>query len=199
MTVLRLGMQFRLTVLGFALIAVVSCRGAGARAPARQLLRQPPPSVAISDDRVEVRYVLDQAEIPTVQERELGARRGASPPSSTRSDAVSSSPSTAAASRCAPPARPRLQLPAPAPADSSTTRLELSLSARGSRTRSSVRSSDDTFPDRVGWKAIVAAPGEGTGRAHLARRAAIPTQRPAPLSERPSRQSGRPSRRDASR
>ena len=41
--------------------------------------------VSISDDRVDVRYVLDQAEIPTFRERGLERRRGAASASAPRS------------------------------------------------------------------------------------------------------------------
>ncbi len=43
----------------------------------------------------------------------------------------------------------------------STTRLELALSASVDDPRR-VELRDDTFSDRVGWKAIIAAAGEGT-------------------------------------
>ena len=53
-------------------------RRARGRAPARQLLGQPPDRRArVSSDRVDVRYILDQAEIPTFQERGLSPARGA--------------------------------------------------------------------------------------------------------------------------
>jgi nickel/cobalt transporter (NicO) family protein len=116
-------------------------------------------TVAISADRVEVRYVLDQAEIPTVQERGLGraevlrrklgeVRRGLTLRADGRELPLR------------PSGEPRLTFPSGA-GGLATTRLELTLDAAvGSRTRLDLR--DDTFPGRVGWKAIVAAPGEGT-------------------------------------
>jgi nickel/cobalt transporter (NicO) family protein len=115
--------------------------------------------VRVSDDRVDVRYVLDQAEIPTARERGmpradiLAAKR----------DEVARGLSLTVDGRrvaLAPVGTPRLSFPAGA-GGLDTTRLELSLRARVSGPRR-VELRDDTFPDRVGWKAVVAAPGEGT-------------------------------------
>jgi nickel/cobalt exporter len=116
-------------------------------------------TVSISTDRVEVRYVLDQAEIPTVQERGLGRaqvlRR--------KLDEVRRGLTLSVDGRGVPlrPAgRPRLTFPDGA-GGLPTTRLELTLDAAvGTPRRVAVH--DGTFPGRVGWKAIVAAPGEGT-------------------------------------
>jgi nickel/cobalt transporter (NicO) family protein len=116
-------------------------------------------TVSISADRVEVRYVLDQAEIPTVQERGLGpaevlrrklgeVRRGLTLRADGREVPLR------------PSGEPRLTFPKGA-GGLATTRLELTLNAAvESPARLDLR--DDTFPGRVGWKAIVAAPGEGT-------------------------------------
>jgi nickel/cobalt exporter len=115
--------------------------------------------VRVSDDRVDVRYVLDQAEIPTFRERGL-------------SDAELLDRKRGEVAR-------RLELtvdgravalrPAGAPVLTHlagqgglrTTRLELPLTApvRGAR---SVSVRDGTFPGRVGWVAIQARPGERT-------------------------------------
>ena len=116
-------------------------------------------TVSISADRVEVRYVLDQAEIPTVQERGLGRaevlrrkldeiRRGLTLSVDGREVALR------------PAGRPKLTFPDGA-GGLPTTRVELALDAVvTSPARVGLR--DDTFPGRVGWKAIVSAPGEGT-------------------------------------
>jgi ABC-type nickel/cobalt efflux system permease component RcnA len=115
--------------------------------------------VSISADRVDIRYVLDQAEIPTFRERGVGDEE--------------------VLRRKLAEVERRLRLtvdgrkvplrPAGAPALSHptgqgglpTTRLELLLSApaRGAR---SVSIEDATFPGRVGWKAVQVRPGEGT-------------------------------------
>jgi nickel/cobalt transporter (NicO) family protein len=116
-------------------------------------------TVSISADRVEIRYVLDQAEIPTVQERGLGraevlrrkleeVRRGLTLTVDGRDSALR------------PAGRPKLSFPDGA-GGLATTRLELTLDA-AVRSPRQVALHDDTFPGRVGWKAIVAARGEGT-------------------------------------
>ena len=115
--------------------------------------------VKVSADRVEVLYILDQAEIPTFQERGeprsqvLAAKRA----EITRGlklrvngRALALVPASAGELR-----HPRGQGGLP------TTRLELSLAA-GVEDPRQVELSDRTYPDRVGWKAIVAQPGEGT-------------------------------------
>jgi ABC-type nickel/cobalt efflux system permease component RcnA len=116
-------------------------------------------TVSISADRVEVGYVLDQAEIPTVQERGHGRdevlrrkldeiRRGLHLTADGREVALR------------PSRPPELTFPSGA-GGLATTRLELTLNAAvDGPTRVSLK--DDTFPGRIGWRAIVATPGEGT-------------------------------------
>jgi nickel/cobalt transporter (NicO) family protein len=115
--------------------------------------------VSVSDDRVDVRYVLDQAEIPTVQERGLARaevlRR--------KLDEVGRGLVLTVDGRRAglrTVGRPRLSFPTGAGA-LPTTRLEVTLAA-GVRNPKRVGLHDGTFPDRIGWKAIVAAPGVRT-------------------------------------
>jgi nickel/cobalt exporter len=116
-------------------------------------------SVRISADRVDVRYVLDQAEIPTVRERGLSRqevlRRKVDEVAQRLDLVVNGRPV-----RLAPSGSPRLSLP-PGAGGLKTTRLELSLAAavRDPRT---VELRDGTFPGRVGWKAVVAEVGRGT-------------------------------------
>ena len=116
-------------------------------------------TVSISNERVEVRYVLDQAEIPTVQERGLGraevlrrklseVRRGLILTVNGRRTALGQA------------GDPRLTFPAGA-GGLRTTRLELTLDA-AARNPLRVELNDNTFPDRVGWKAIVSKAGSGT-------------------------------------
>ncbi len=115
--------------------------------------------VSISADRVDVRYVLDQAEIPTFRERGAGAaellRRKLGEVERRLSLTVDG---RRAALR--PAGEPLLTHPA-GQGGLRTTRLELPLSApaRGAR---SVSIRDGTFPGRVGWKAIQVRPGEDT-------------------------------------
>jgi nickel/cobalt transporter (NicO) family protein len=116
-------------------------------------------TVRISADRVEVHYVLDQAEIPTVQERGLShaevLRRK-------RAEVARSLVLTVNGRRAplAPVGRPRLSFP-PGAGGLRTTRVELSLRAHVRRPRR-VELVDRTFPGRIGWKAVVAATGSGT-------------------------------------
>jgi ABC-type nickel/cobalt efflux system permease component RcnA len=116
-------------------------------------------TVSISSDRVAVRYILDQAEIPTVQERGLGRtevlrrklaeiRRGLM--LSVNGKRV----------ELRPEGRPKLTFPTGA-GGLNTTRLELTLNA-AVRQPHEVELRDNTFEGRVGWKAIVSAPGAGT-------------------------------------
>jgi nickel/cobalt transporter (NicO) family protein len=116
-------------------------------------------TVSISAGRVDVRYVLDQAEIPTVQERGLGRaevlrrklaeiRRGLT---------LTVNGGRARLLRAS---RPKLTFP-PGAGGLATTRLELTLDAVVRAPRRVVLH-DDTYIGRIGWKAIVAAPGTGT-------------------------------------
>jgi hypothetical protein len=126
--------------------------------------------VSISRDAVRVHYVLDQAEIPTFQERGLSdatvlarkraeVARGVTLRVDGRPVALRLAPSGALS-------HPMGQGGLP------TTRVELDLAApaRGAR---AVELHDSTFPDRVGWRAVVAAPGAGT-----AVRSSVPAQDP---------------------
>ncbi len=116
-------------------------------------------TVRISADRVDVRYVLDQAEIPTLQERGLSEaqllqrKRG-------EVDRRLQLTVNGRRTPLEPAGRPRLSFPAGA-GGLRTTRLELDLRASVDDPRH-VQLYDGTFDGRVGWKAIVAAAGEGT-------------------------------------
>jgi ABC-type nickel/cobalt efflux system permease component RcnA len=116
-------------------------------------------TVSVSQDRVDLRYVLDQAEIPTVQERRLPDaevlernRREAADGLTLRVDGREVPLMLAPGGRLS---HPR------GAAGLATTRVELALSA-GMKDPRRVEVRDDTFPGRVGWKAIVARPGDDT-------------------------------------
>jgi ABC-type nickel/cobalt efflux system permease component RcnA len=115
--------------------------------------------VSVSADRVDVRYILDQAEIPTFQERDLG---DAAVLARKRAEIAKRLVVTVDGRRVAlrPAGRAVLTHPA-GQGGLRTTRLELRLSAavRGAR---HVEVDDGTYPGRVGWKAVVAKPGTGT-------------------------------------
>jgi len=116
-------------------------------------------AVSISRDAVRVHYVLDQAEIPTFQERALPdaavlarkrveVARGVTLRIDGRPVALRLGPGGALSH---PMGQGGLR----------TTRVELDLTApaRGAR---AVELHDATFPGRVGWRAVVVVPGRGT-------------------------------------
>ncbi|HVD58211.1 MAG TPA: sulfite exporter TauE/SafE family protein [Thermoleophilaceae bacterium] len=115
--------------------------------------------VKVSADRVDVLYILDQAEIPTFQERGeprsqvLAAKRA----EITRGLKLRVNGRELA---LVPASAGELRHPL-GQGGLPTTRLELSLAASVDDPRR-VELSDRTYPDRVGWKAIVAQAGEGT-------------------------------------
>jgi len=116
-------------------------------------------TVSISSDRLDVRYILDQAEIPTVQERGLTReevlRRKLSEVERGLFLSVDGRPV-----KLRQVGEPRLNFPTGA-GGLTTTRLELTLDAAVHAPRR-VELRDETFSGRVGWKAIVSAPGRGT-------------------------------------
>jgi ABC-type nickel/cobalt efflux system permease component RcnA len=126
--------------------------------------------VSVSADRVELRYILDQAEIPTFQQRgvpeaEVLAR--------TRAEALRRLVVTVDGRRVAP--RPAglatLEHP-PGQGGLETTRVEIPLAATVRDPRRVVVR-DGTFRGRVGWRAVVARPGKGT-----AVRSSVPARDP---------------------
>src|SRR4051794_16271651 len=126
--------------------------------------------VAIARDRVHVHYVLDQAEIPTFRERGLS---DAAVLARTRDEVargvtlrVDGRPVALRLRAGGALSHPRGQGGLP------TTRVELDLEAPA-RGAQRVALTDATFPDRVGWRAVIAAPGRGT-----AVRASVPATDP---------------------
>jgi len=126
--------------------------------------------VRVSADRVDVRYVLDQAEIPTFRERGLAA---AAVLDRKREEAEHRLELTVGGRRT--PLRAqgpgRVAFPA-GQGGLRTTRVELLLSARVAA-RGTVVVRDGTFPGRVGWRAVVVRPGTGT-----AVRSSVPSSDP---------------------
>jgi nickel/cobalt transporter (NicO) family protein len=114
--------------------------------------------VKISEDRIDVLYVLDQAEIPTTQER--GDSRAEIIRS--KQDELRERLSLRVDGRRVPLRflEPRLSFPE-GQAGLDTTRFVQPLRATVSDPGRVVLR-DETFADRVGWKAIVAEAGEGT-------------------------------------
>ena len=115
--------------------------------------------VSVSADRVDVRYILDEAEIPTFQQRGLSdaelVRRK-------RSEVGRRLALTVDGRRVAlePAGAARVEYPE-GQGGLRTTRVELPLVARVDAPRQ-VELRDGTFPGRVGWKAVVVEPGRGT-------------------------------------
>jgi nickel/cobalt transporter (NicO) family protein len=115
-------------------------------------------TVKISEDRVDVLYVLDQAEIPTTQER-----------GKSRAEVVRSKQQELRERLTLKVDGRRVELQQLEPklsfpkgqAGLETTRFEQPLRA-AVRDPERVELHDETFPDRVGWRAIVAEPGDGT-------------------------------------
>jgi nickel/cobalt exporter len=116
-------------------------------------------TVSVSDDRVDVRYVLDQAEIPTFQERDVPAAELLR-----RKQAEVQRRLVLTVDGRRVPLRPagRSSLSHPQGAGGLlTTRVELALSASVTSPRR-VALHDGTFDGRVGWHAIVSLAGRGT-------------------------------------
>jgi ABC-type nickel/cobalt efflux system permease component RcnA len=115
--------------------------------------------VRVSPQRVDLRYVLDQAEIPTFQERGLSASEVvARKRAEVLRRLVITVGGRRAALRVSGPAR--LSHP-PGQGGLPTTRVVLPLAA-GVPTLGVVRVHDGTFPGRIGWKAVEPLPGRGT-------------------------------------
>jgi nickel/cobalt transporter (NicO) family protein len=114
--------------------------------------------VKVSASRVDVTYILDQAEIPTFQERglyssEVLARK--------RAEVARNLVLTVNGRRVPFAFGPaQISFP-PGQGGLKLTRVVFPLSARVSNPRS-VSLHDGTFPGRIGWKAIVSQPGDGT-------------------------------------
>jgi nickel/cobalt exporter len=147
----------RLLVLAVAVIAL-SVPGVASAHPLGNFSVNHLAEISVSSDRVDVRYVLDQAEIPTFQERGLSdaeviARK--------RVEVAKRLVLTVDGRRVAlkETGAPALTHPQGA-GGLTTTRLELPLRAKISGARVELR--DDTFPGRVGWHAVVPRPGTGT-------------------------------------
>ena len=113
----------------------------------------------VSEDRVDVRYVLDLAEIPTFQARGTAAQERLG---QVRDEVLGGLAVTVngrpAALRISDPGALTMSAGA---GGLKTTRVELGLTADAERPRH-VEVRDETYPGRVGWKAILVGPGRGT-------------------------------------
>jgi ABC-type nickel/cobalt efflux system permease component RcnA len=148
----------RRLLLGAALALLVLAAPAGAH-PLGNFSVNHLTVVRVSSDRVDVRYVLDQAEIPTFQERGLPAARVLA---RKRADIARGVTLTVAGRPVALILRPGGRITFPRGAGGlHTTRVEVLLSARVAP-RGAVAVRDATFAGRVGWRAVLAEPGRGT-------------------------------------
>ena len=152
------GLATRVAILALAL-ALLAPAGAAQAHPLGNFSVNHLSTVSVSADRVDVRYVLDQAEIPTVQERGLGrAEILARKLEEIRKGLTLTVDGRAEELRQTGP--PRLTFPDGA-GGLNTTRLTVSLTAAVDAPERATLE-DNTFAGRVGWKAIVSAPGDGT-------------------------------------
>jgi nickel/cobalt transporter (NicO) family protein len=115
--------------------------------------------VSVSRDRVDLRYILDQAEIPTFQERGTPT---ATVLARKRAEVMRRLALTVDGRRVTLRELPgaRISFP-PGQGGLKLTRVELRLTAPV-KLPAKLALHDGTFPGRVGWKAIVARPGTGS-------------------------------------
>jgi nickel/cobalt exporter len=115
--------------------------------------------VAVADDGVQLRYILDVAEIPTFQARNLSRAQVLE---RARREVIRGLVVTVDGRRVALRSAGTAQLSFPrGQGGLNTTRIELPLRAPATGARV-VGLHDATYPDRIGYTAIVARPGAGT-------------------------------------
>jgi ABC-type nickel/cobalt efflux system permease component RcnA len=150
----------RIAALGVAVAALVLGSAAAADAhPLGNFSVNHLTVVRVSADAIDVRYVLDQAEIPTFRERGMS---DAEVLAAKRAE-VARGLTLSVDGRTVPlrPAGPPVLTHPEGQGGLRTTRLELPLRAPAQDARR-VAIRDRTFPDRVGWVAVQALPGRGT-------------------------------------
>jgi ABC-type nickel/cobalt efflux system permease component RcnA len=153
-----------------AIVVLLATAGAAAAHPLGNFSVNHLDVVSIARDRVHVHYVLDQAEIPTFRERGLPASAVLARKRAEVARGVTLRiDGRPVALRLAPGGR--LSHP-PGQGGLRTTRVELDLDAPAHNARA-VALRDATFPDRVGWRAVIVAPGGGT-----AVRSTVPAEDP---------------------
>ncbi len=145
--------------LGLALGVGLLAPGAASAHPLGNFSVNHLAQVRVSADRVDVRYILDEAEIPTFQQRGVAdaallARK--------RAEVERRLVLTVDGRRVTLQPRPGATITHPmGQGGLRTTRVELPLSAPlDGRARVELR--DGTFPGRVGWRTIIPQPGSGT-------------------------------------
>jgi nickel/cobalt transporter (NicO) family protein len=151
----------RLVLIAAAcLLATLALAGPAAAHPLGNFSQNHQTRVSVSSGRLSLHYILDQAEIPTFQQRGqspaqvlAGVRAQVARRVTATADGRPLALALAAGGLIS---FPRGQ------GGLHTTRVELNLTAplRGGSAAIAVR--DGTFPGRVGWKAVIVAPGAGT-------------------------------------
>ncbi|MDP9384773.1 MAG: High-affinity nickel-transporter [Actinomycetota bacterium] len=149
-----LALALAVAALGLALAA-----GPAAAHPLGNFTINHVTEVRVSNDRIDLRYILDQAEIPTFQARRRSREaRLDEVHAELRRNLRLTVDGRPAAVEVRPGSTFELL---PGQGGLQTTRIEVTLVAAAQGTRRVVLR-DETYGDRVGWKAIVARPGEGT-------------------------------------
>jgi len=167
---MRRGVASALAALTAALAVAAAVAGPAAAHPLGNFSVNHLDVVRVSTDRVDLRYILDQAEIPTFRQRDLSPAQVLDRTRALVARGVTVEAGRRRASlRLAPGGRISFPMGA---GGLHTTRIELLLSAHVA-THGAVVVRDATFPGRVGWRAVVVRPGEGT-----AVRASVPSADP---------------------
>src|SRR5689334_24072229 len=143
-----------------ALVALLVAPGVAGAHPLGNFSVNHETVVSVSRDRIDLTYVLDQAEIPTFQER---GEAPAQVLAKKRADVARGVRLAVDGRPLAPAMAPggEISFP-PGQGGLPTTRVTLRLSADVNAIGRTVRVEDQTYPGRIGWKAIVARPGQGT-------------------------------------
>ena len=171
------------------ILATLALAGPAAAHPLGNFSQNHQTRVTVSAGRLDLHYILDQAEIPTFQQRGerpaqvlAGVRAQVARFVTARVDGRPLPLTLAPGGLISfPPGQGGLH----------TTRVELALSAPLGSPSAAIDVRDGTFPGRVGWKAVIVAPGSGT-----AVRSSVPQGDPTTRS-RASGGSGRSCRADA--
>ncbi len=146
-------------VIVVACAALLASAGAAVAHPLGNFTINHISRVAISEDAVDVGYVLDIAEIPTFQERRLTDEQSLARKTASTLAGLELTVDGRRA-ELAPTGPGRLEK-VPGQGGLQTTRFELDLRAAVSDPRK-VRLSDSGYAGRIGWRAIVVEPGRGT-------------------------------------
>ena len=144
----------------FCMVATLALAGPASAHPLGNFSQNHQTRVSVSSGRLSLHYILDQAEIPTFQQRGQSPAQVLAGVRAQVGRLVTASadgrplPLTLAAGGLI--SFPKGQ------GGLHTTRVELNLVAPLRAVPDQVAVHDGTFPGRVGWKAVIVAPGDGT-------------------------------------